>query len=472
MPDSPHPSRPPRQHTTRAMVFLASAMLMSSLGTSIANIALPTLVETFRSSVQAVQWVVLAYLLAVTVLVVSVGRLGDLIGRRRLMMAGIALFTIASVACATSTQLWMLITARAVQGLGAAVLMALAVALATDLVPPTRSGIAMGFLGTTSALGTALGPSLGGLLIAGWGWPAIFLVNVPLGISAFALALRLPPDAPRHARPDFDLRGSTLLAVTLTAYALAMTLGKGHAGLLNLVLLIAAALGAALFLRMQKIARSPLVHPHLLRNETVRAGIAMSSLTSAVAMTTLVVGPFYLSGALHLAPAATGLVMTIGPLVAALAGVPAGRSADRFGSGPMTLLGLGLMTLGTLGLAVISPDLGIPAYVVPLAATTAGFAVFQAANNTAVIAGVDASQRGVTSGLLNLSRNLGLITGASVMGAIFAARAGSLDASMASVEAIAAGTHAAFAAALLALGFSALVALRAPGPASLPSPRT
>ena len=168
-----------------ALASLSLSMLLSSLGTSIANVGLPTLAQAFNASFQEVQWIVLAYLLAITTLIVSVGRLGDITGRRRLLLAGIVLFTVASVLCGVAPTLWLLIAARAAQGLGAAIMMALTMAFVGETVPKARTGSAMGLLGTMSAIGTALGPSLGGVLIAGLGWRAIFLVNVPLGILAF-----------------------------------------------------------------------------------------------------------------------------------------------------------------------------------------------------------------------------------------------------------------------------------------------
>ena len=178
-----------------ALVSLSLSTLLSSLGTSITNVALPTLAEAFDASFQEVQWIVLAYLLAITTLIVSVGRLGDLVGRRRLLLAGILLFTVASVLCGLAPTLWLLIAARAAQGLGAAVVMALSLASVAETVPATRTGRAMGLLGAMSAVGTALGPSLGGVLIAGFGWRAIFLVNLPLGVTALLLMRRhLPAD--------------------------------------------------------------------------------------------------------------------------------------------------------------------------------------------------------------------------------------------------------------------------------------
>ena len=463
-PAAPRHARPPASPSARwALASLSLAMLLSSLGTSIANVALPTFVHAFGASFQSVQWVVLAYLLAVTTLIVSVGRLGDLFGRRRLMLAGITLFTVASMACGVASELWMLIAARAVQGLGAAVMMALTMALVGDAVPQARAGSAMGFLGTMSAVGTALGPSLGGVLITALGWPGIFLVNLPLGLVALLLAWRfLPADREPDSRLSFDYFGSALLALALAAYALSMTLGRGHFGVVNVALLGIALAGAGLFLFVESRMRSPLVRPELFRNGTVSAGFAMGSLVTTVAMTTLVVGPFYLAGALQLNPAAVGLVMTSGPLVAALVGVPAGRGVDRFGAHRMTVAGLACMVLGCVALAVAPVSFGIAGYVVPLMTVTAGFAIFQAANNTAVLAGVQASQRGVVSGLLNLARNLGLVTGASLMGAVFARASGATDIANAGVSAVVAGAHVAFAVAaalvvcalLIALGFS------------------
>ncbi|HEX8213425.1 MAG TPA: MFS transporter, partial [Longimicrobium sp.] len=201
-----------------ALASLSLSMLLSSLGTSIANVALPTLAQAFSASFQEVQWIVLAYLLAITTLIVSVGRLGDTMGRRRLLLAGIALFTGASVLCGVAPALWMLIAARAAQGLGAAVMMALTLAFVGETVPKARTGSAMGLLGTMSAVGTALGPSLGGALIAGLGWRAIFLVNLPLGVVTFLLAHRhLPVDrgGSKTDRPGFDGVGTLLLALTL-----------------------------------------------------------------------------------------------------------------------------------------------------------------------------------------------------------------------------------------------------------------
>lgn len=430
----------------RALSGLLLSMLLSSLGTSIANVALPSLANAFAASFQDVQWVVLAYLLAVTTLIVSVGRLGDLVGRRRLLLAGLVLFTAASLLCAAAPSLPLLVAARALQGLGAAVMMALALAFVGDAVPKPRIGRAMGLLGAMSAVGTALGPSLGGLLIAGPGWRSIFLVNLPLGVLAYVLARRsLPADRPRGERPRFDGVGTLLLALTLAAYALSMTLGHGRFGWANLALLAAAGLGAGLFVRAQARTASPLVPLSTFRDPVLAAGVAMSALVTTVIMVTFVVGPFYLAGALALGPAGVGLVMSVGPLVGVFAGVPAGGVVDRFGARRMTLLGLGGMAAGAGILSLVPESFGVAGYVAPLVLLTGGYALFQAANNTAVMADVRPDRRGVVSGMLSLSRNLGLVTGASVMGAVFALAAGMGDGAVPGPEHVATGMRTTFA---------------------------
>ena len=442
------------------LASLALSMLLSSLGTSIVNVGLPTLAQSLGVSFQEVQWVVLAYLLAITTAVVSVGRLGDLVGRRRLLLAGLALFTGASALCAAAPTLGLLVAARALQGLGAAAMMALTMAFVGETVSRDRVGSAMGLLGTLSAVGTALGPTLGGVLIAQAGWPMIFLINLPLGVLGLLLVrCHLPADRQAAGdRPGFDPLGTVLLALALAAYALAMTMGRGGWGLLNGALLCLAALGACLFVWAQARVAAPLVRLSVLRLPGLGAGLVTSTLVATVVMATLVVGPFHLSGALGLGAAQVGLAMSCGPLVSALAGLPAGRAVDRLGAHAMGLAGLAAMLAGCAGLALAPLAWGVPGYVVPLAVLTAGYALFQAANNTAVMVHAEPGARGAVAGLLNLSRNLGLITGASAMGAVFAMGAVLAPAVGAPGMPVVAGMRATFmAAALLMVGAMAFV---------------
>ncbi|NYE25246.1 MFS family permease [Pigmentiphaga litoralis] len=476
------------------------SMLLASLGSSIANVGLPAFAQAFGAPFGQAQWIVLAYLLSTTTLVVVAGRLGDQFGRRRVLVAGVTLFTAASGLCALAPSLSMLIIARALQGAGAAAMMALTLAFVGDLMPKASAGRAMGLLGAMSATGTALGPALGGLLLSVWGWPALFAVMLPPGAlaawitwkhlpasasalapasaptptptpapaSAFASApvsVRSPSSAPastpslvptpnasppRVARASsaaarLDAQGMLLLVLTLAAYALAMTLGRTSGSAWTMPLLLAtAAIGAIGFIRAEARAAFPLIRLDVLQRPDVGSGFAFSAAVSTVAMATLVVSPFYLSAGLGLRPAQVGLVMSVGPIVAALLGAPAGRWVDRHGQAAMTRSGLIVMLAGCVLLAAIPVSFGVAGYLFALVPLTAGYAVFQTANNTAVMAAAGPNERGVIGGALGLSRNLGLISGASLMGAIFLAGAATTDPTSASPAAVAAGLRLTF----------------------------
>ncbi|MET3924359.1 MFS transporter [Devosia sp. 2618] len=370
--------------STSAFIALSLATMLATVGTSIANIALPTLAETFSAPFAAVQWVVIAYLAALTLSVAVVGRLGDVFGLRPMYLMGVALFAFASLLCGLAPGLWFLVAARALQGIGAAFMMTLAMALMRQMASDGRVGRAMGTLGTVSALGTALGPALGGVLIATLGWRSIFLVQVLPALAALGLALV-------YVRRD-EARGG------VSAFDLAMLLDR-------------------------KLA------PNLIINVLV----------AAVIMTTLVVGPFYLGLGLGLDSIAVGLVMTVGPAISIASGLPSGWAVDRWGAGRLLVYGLMLMAGGAFLLAVLPNLLGVPGYVVAVAVLTPGYQLFQASNNTVVMTDVAKDRRGVASGLLGMSRNAGLIVGASAMGAVFAYGVGGGELARASSAAVAKG---------------------------------
>ena len=464
---APFPTNPEARPPARgALAGLSLSMLLASLGTSGANVALPTLTRVFGASFQAVQWIVLAYLLAVTSIIVGAGRLGDLIGRRRLLQLGIALFTGASLVSGLAPSLAVLIMARVVQGAGAAVMMALSIAFVGDAVAPTRVGRAMGLLGTMSAVGTALGPSLGGMLLTFPGWRALFLVNAPLGIAAFWLVRRTLPErrADPSANRSFDAAGTVLLALSLGAFALAMTRSREGLGRDSVVVVLCAVLGALAFLWQQTRVRVPLVPLSVLRDRVLMMSLASNALVACVMMSTLIVGPFYLTRALGLAPAVMGLVMTVGPVLTALAGVPAGRFVDARGPLRVTLVGLSSMAAGSGLLALLPQRFGVAGYIGSVFFLTVGYSVFQAANNTAVMAAAPKDERGVVAGILSLSRNMGLVTGASLMGAVFALASGAAKITIAHPDAVARGMRATFAvAAVLVLVAIALTISRRAG---------
>lgn len=378
-----------RKNQTGITVTLALAMLLGSLGTSIANIALPTFVEAFSATFTQVQAVVVAYLAALTASVVVAGRLGDTRGLKPMLVAGLAVFGLASFLCSVAPNLWLLVGARVLQGIGAAFLMTLSMALMRQTGGEAHLGRSMGLLGTVSALGTALGPSLGGMLISVGGWRSIFWAQVPLAATALILAVVTLPVESGPTRP---------------------------------------------------------VSPSLwsVMDRSLVPSLLVNILVAAVMMTTLVVGPFYLGIGLGLSATQVGLVMAAGPVTSIFSGVPSGRLVDVWGSGRVLSLGLALLISGALLLAFLPNMIGVSGYVLAVLVLTPGYQLFQAANNTAILTDAPRERRGMVSGLLSLSRNIGLISGASLMGIVFASGVGTNNFAHAEASAIAAGMRLTF----------------------------
>ncbi|TAI88707.1 MFS transporter [Pectobacterium versatile] len=398
-PDEPDQAKP------GITLTLALAILSASLGTSIANIALPTLTAVFSAPFAQVQAVVIAYLAAMALSVVIAGRLGDRYGLKPVFIAGLGLFAIASLLCAIAPQLWQLIAARALQGIGAAFLMTLGMALLRQTAGEKHVGRAMGIVGTVSALGTALGPSVGGFLLAIAGWRSLFWIQIPLVTIVLFMAFTLLPATP--VKEKASLSGGLSL-----------------------------------------------------RNTTLLPNLTINAAVTAVIMTTLIVGPYYLGLGLGLKETLVGLVMAIGPAVATFSGIPSGRLVDTWGFRRALTAGLSLVVTGTFMLAILPNLLGVTGYILAIIVLTPGYQLFQAANNTATLAEVPGNQRGTVSGLLNLSRNIGLIAGASIMGQVFALGVGTEDFTHAAPASLANGMQLTFflagAMVLVAIAFTRL----------------
>lgn len=416
----------PLPRPAATLAALAGATLLAAMGSSIATVALPSLAAAFPASVAELQWVILAYLLTMTVTIVAAGRLGDLHGHRRLLIIGLGLFIAASLVGAASSSLAMMFGARAVQGVGAAVLTAMPMSIARGAVAADRTGAVMGLLGTMSAVGTALGPSVGGVLMENFGWQAAFLLLAAGGIAVLAMVILAVPAAFPVAQSEqrMDWVGTGLLTAGLGLYAVVAAGPKGLPLWGIVLLLILAVAGLWLFVFSQRRVAWPMVPLGLLRHSAISIGLATNLLMGAVMMATLVVGALFLSFGLGLDATATGMVMAVGPVTAALAGIPAGRLTDRLGYDRAMMIGLVETALGAACLAVLPIWWGVAGYVGALIVLTPGFQLFLAANNSTVMRAAPDAQRGMVSGLLGLSRNLGLLTGASAMATLFGALVG------------------------------------------------
>jgi MFS family permease len=446
-------------------LVVSLCVLLASLGTSIANIALPVFEGAFSATFQSVQWVTISYLLATTVSVMIAGKLADQSGHTRILRIGILLFTTASLLCAVASTIPVLILLRAVQGIGAAVLMTVGITISKKHSEALKIGSAMGLIGTMSAVGTALGPSVGGQLLSVWDWPSIFLLLFFLGVLAFGLSLRyLPEDKPTTQKTGrIHLPSVLALVLSIAAYALSLTLGRKYAGPGTGFLILVCLLSGGLFFYLQKRSSSPLIDIGILKNGMLRNALLANFLVSNLMMTTLIVGPFFLTIGLKLDKASVGWVMSIGPLISILTGIPAGKFVDKKGSGSIIKTGLLCLLAGAITLAILPTVWGVTGYLIGIAIVTPGYQLFQAGNNTAVMASTGNRQDGVISGMLNLSRNLGLITGASIMGALFSAAVATEPVRLAKPENILFGASVTFGAAAVLVGSVGIKSYRKSG---------
>ncbi|HEY8476632.1 MAG TPA: MFS transporter, partial [Chloroflexota bacterium] len=295
---------------------------MSALDGSVVNTVLPVLSAAFDAPIATIEWVIVVYLLVVSGLLLSFGRLGDLRGHKVVYLAGFGVFVTASALCGLAPSATALIAARALQAVGAAMLFANSPAILTKTFPAAQRGQALGLMGTMTYLGLTAGPSLGGWLAERLGWHAVFFINVPVGALALALGARfIPHDRPETTGERFDLPGA--IAFTGGLVALLLGLNQGYAlgwgSLPILALMIAAAVLLGVFLLVERRTPFPMLDLSLFRSRLFSAAVASAVLNYVCVYSILFLLPFYLIQGRGLGPAEAGLVLTAQPLVMAVA---------------------------------------------------------------------------------------------------------------------------------------------------------
>ena len=457
------------------VVTVSIGAFLGQLDASIVTLALPTLQQHFHASLAAVEWVALSYLVVLVASVTAVGRLADMIGRKLLYTYGFAVFTLASVGCGLSPTLGVLIGFRIVQAIGAAMLQANSVALIATAIPRASLGRAIGIQGAAQAVGLALGPSVGGLLIGAAGWRSIFFVNAPVGVVGLVLSLLLLPRSRDLApRVPFDWVGLGFFSPAIVAFLVALNVA-GHSTVARPLALIGVSLICiAFFIRRERRTAAPMIDPHLFRNVDFTAGVASGLLSYLVLFGTLFVVPVYLEHAHHLSPAHAGLELGVLPVALAVVAPFAGRARDRVGARIPTVTGM-LVTAVPMALLAV-PALGGRTsiwIVVLLAGIGAGLGLFTPANNAAIMAAAPREHSGMAGGVLNLTRGLGTALGVAVAGLTLGLRNAERPLASAHVVTIGFETCAVVLAAfaLIAAGLASLREPKATRPAREATPR-
>ena len=461
----------PQVDYSRKWIILATVGMgtfLSTIDGTIVTVALPTLVGQLHTDFPTIQWVTLAYLLTVTVMLLGMGRLGDMVGKKRPYLVGMLLFGASSAACGLSPTVEWLILFRVVQAVGAAMIQALGTAIITEAFPPTERGRALGIGGLLVSAGILTGPVLGGVLIDNVGWQFIFFVNVPIAIAGIFLVRAFVPAGGRRPGQRFDIAGALLLGISLGALMIALTFGQnwgwGDGRTLGLGVAFAVLLGVFIFVELR--VPQPMVDLTLFLNPQFAISLTMA-ICVFIAVASRVIVPFFLEQGQGLSVTEIGLILAVWPVAMATVAPLAGYLSDKIGSMRISLLGLvvagiGYALLGGFTNLTISPL----AFALISAPTGIGIGLFQSPNNSAVMGSVPKERLGLASGFLALTRNMGQLVGIALIGALWATQtlanlppemAGTItDASAAPPAAIAAGTTDTFI--LLAI-FTALTVL-------------
>ncbi len=404
------------------LLAIGAGSFMTALDGSVANIVLPVLSQTFKSDVETVEWVVTVYLLVVSGLLLSFGRLGDMRGHKPVYVSGFLLFVISSALCGLAPNAIVLIVFRALQALGGAMLLANAPAILTKSFPATQRGQALGLQSTMTYLGLTVGPSLGGWLTSQLSWRAVFYINVPVGLFALWLSLRvIPRDAATENTERFDVAG----AFTFTAGLVALLLGlnQGHAwgwtSAPMLALLASAVILLGVFLFIERRVASPMLDLSLFRVRVFSASTASAVFNYICLYTVLFLLPFYLIQARGLDPAQAGLILTAQPIIMAVAAPISGTLSDRIGARLLSTSGMAIIAVGLFLLSQLGPQASPGNVALGLAVVGLGTGMFVSPNTSALLGAAPLHRRGIASGILATARNVGMVLGVGLAGAIF-----------------------------------------------------
>lgn len=405
----------PLPQRTWAIVTIALGIIMAVIDGSIANVALPSIARDLNASPAFSIWIVNGYQLAVTISLLPLASLGEIVGYRRVYLAGLVLFTLASVFCALADTLPLLTIARILQGFGAAGILSVNSALVRFTYPHDLLGRGIGINAMVVAVSAAVGPTIASGILAVGSWPWLFAINVPLGLVTFALAARSLPHTPR-ASHMFDWQSAGLSAVTFGLGIAAIdSLGHGEALVTCVVEAVVAGMaGVVLVIRQTRMA-SPLLPLDLLRIPVFALSIATSISSFCGQMLAFVAIPFYLESHFGYSPVQMGLLITPWPIAVAIVAPISGRLVERVPAGLLGGIGLLIFACGLGALGLLPKDPSMLDVVWRMALAGAGFGLFQTPNNRTMIAAAPRERAGGASGMLGTARLLGQTTGAALV---------------------------------------------------------
>ncbi len=409
-------------HKGWLLVTIGIGSFMSALDGSVVNIILPIVRDAFGSNVATVEWVVTIYLLVLSGLLLAFGRLGDLRGHKSIYTWGFVVFVISSALCGAAPSITLLIIFRGLQAVGGAMLASNSPAIVTKNFPAEQRGRTFGLISTMTYIGLTVGPSLGGGLAQFFGWRSVFYINVPVGAVAILLSLIFIPmdKGAEHGQP-FDLAGSLVFMAGLSTLMLGLNQGSewGWASPAVLGLLVGALLLLALFIQIERRSSAPMLDLSLFRVPLFSMAAASAVFNYVCVYSLLFLMPFYLIQGRGLDPAQAGMLLTVQPIIMAIAAPISGALSDKRGSRGPGMLGMALLALGLFMLSWIGAGTAMWIVAVGLAVSGLGTGMFISPNTSALMGAAPQSRQGIASGVQAVARNFGMVLGIGLAGAIF-----------------------------------------------------
>ena len=397
---------------------------MTTLDSSIVNVALPTMAKELNTSMAGIEWVVTSYLIVICATILLFGKLGDILGKTRIFKFGIGVFTIGSLLCGLSNTLFMLILSRIVQAIGAGAAMATNQGIITETFPPNERGRALGMTGTAVALGTMVGPTLGGLIVSIAPWEYIFLINIPIGILVYIGVIKILPFKKKASDFTIDVKGSILFMISITLLFTSINFGQslGYTNMFIVISFIISLILFAIFIRVEKNSDNPMLDIKIFKNRLFSLSI-FCGFTSFISIGAVnIILPFYYQDVLSLSPSAAGLMMTVSPIILAVVAPLSGYLSDKMGSEKISALGLSILSIGIISLVLFNVNTPLIVVGILVGLLSPGSGIFQSPNNSLIMSTVEKNELGIAGSINGLVRNLGTTTGIALSTSILYSR--------------------------------------------------
>lgn len=394
-------------------IIIISATFMSSLDGSIVNVALPKMSDALGVTSSKIQWVVTSYLIVISAVILIFGRLGDMFGKTTVFKIGLLLFTIGSFLCGITSSFSVLILARVVQAIGAAGTMANNQGIVTEIFPESERGKALGLIGTAVALGSIVGPGLGGFIVGSFHWKFIFLINVPIGVIALFYAFKLLPKSNRVSSGKIDIIGATLFIFTIIPLFISLNEGinLGFASPVILLGFASSLICFVTFIVLEKKVKSPLIQLDLFKNKLFSISIFCGFVSFVAIFCHNIILPFYLQDLMGFSPQKAGMILMAYPLILIVVAPLSGSLSDKIGSEILTFIGLVVGGIGLFLMSTLNDNSKVIIMIIAIGIMSIGMGIFQSPNNSLIMSTVPKNKLGIAGSINGLVRNVGMSTG-------------------------------------------------------------